>query len=200
MQARYYDPVIGRFYSNDPVGYVMRNPIHSFNRYAYASNNPFKYIDPDGKEVIVAPDLQKDYDAAKKYLTSKSSLAKGYFARLERKSSPTVRINSTEGGSSAIIKNSTVKLDEIKWNPKEGLVTSSGGQSPATGLIHEIIHVQNHQSGITVDPMEDKLTITKENAVNNQTGEVTRKDHADGKVQEVSGPTCRPSGKGESCG
>jgi RHS repeat-associated protein len=47
MQARYYDPVIGRFYSNDPIGF---RDIHSFNRYAYANNNPYKYTDPDGKE------------------------------------------------------------------------------------------------------------------------------------------------------
>lgn len=46
MQARYYDPLIGRFYSNDPIGF---RDVHSFNRYAYANNNPYKYIDPDGK-------------------------------------------------------------------------------------------------------------------------------------------------------
>jgi uncharacterized protein RhaS with RHS repeats len=46
MQARYYDPVIGRFYSNDPVGFTN---VHTFNRYAYANNNPYKYIDPDGR-------------------------------------------------------------------------------------------------------------------------------------------------------
>jgi RHS repeat-associated protein len=47
MQARYYDPVIGRFMSNDSVGF---DNIHNFNRYAYAANNPYKYIDPDGKD------------------------------------------------------------------------------------------------------------------------------------------------------
>jgi uncharacterized protein RhaS with RHS repeats len=45
MQARYYDPVIGRFYSNDPLGF---RDIHSFNRYAYANNNPYRYTDPTG--------------------------------------------------------------------------------------------------------------------------------------------------------
>ncbi|ACJ30835.1 Conserved hypothetical protein [Shewanella piezotolerans WP3] len=49
MQARYYDPVIGRFYSNDPVGYTSANPVMSFNRYMYVNNNPYKYNDPDGK-------------------------------------------------------------------------------------------------------------------------------------------------------
>lgn len=60
MQARYYDPVIGRFYSNDPVdalGHMQRgNSIaHGFNRYAYANNNPYKYTDPDGKFVFLTP-------------------------------------------------------------------------------------------------------------------------------------------------
>ena len=52
MQARYYDPVIGRFYSNDPVGtlgHLNEGNIQGFNRYAYANNNPYKYTDPDGK-------------------------------------------------------------------------------------------------------------------------------------------------------
>ncbi|SEL96533.1 RHS repeat-associated core domain-containing protein [Colwellia chukchiensis] len=49
MQARYYDPVIGRFYSNDPVGYTAANPVMSFNRYMYVNNNPYKYNDPDGQ-------------------------------------------------------------------------------------------------------------------------------------------------------
>jgi len=54
MQARYYDPVIGRFYSNDPVGYVASNPVMSFNRYLYVNNNPYKYVDPDGREIVYA--------------------------------------------------------------------------------------------------------------------------------------------------
>ena len=47
MQARYYDPVIGRFYSNDPVGFT--GEVDTFNRYAYAANNPYKYVDPNGE-------------------------------------------------------------------------------------------------------------------------------------------------------
>ncbi len=58
MQARYYDPVIGRFYSNDPVdalGHLSTpNGIHGFNRYAYANNNPYKYVDPNGETTALA--------------------------------------------------------------------------------------------------------------------------------------------------
>jgi RHS repeat-associated protein len=52
LGARYYDPVIGRFLSTDPVGFDEKN-IHSFNRYAYANNNPYKFVDPDGRHPVV---------------------------------------------------------------------------------------------------------------------------------------------------
>lgn len=50
MQARYYDPAIGRFMGIDPIGVVL-NESSTFNRYAYAANNPYKYIDPDGRAI-----------------------------------------------------------------------------------------------------------------------------------------------------
>ncbi|QQX82580.1 hypothetical protein JK628_15220 [Shewanella sp. KX20019] len=46
MQARYYDPLIGRFYSNDPIGFT--GAVDTFNRYSYVANNPYKYTDPTG--------------------------------------------------------------------------------------------------------------------------------------------------------
>ncbi|PWK52949.1 RHS repeat domain-containing protein, partial [Pleionea mediterranea] len=46
MQARWYHPEAGRFMSLDPIRY---RDVHSFNRYVYANNNPYKYVDPDGK-------------------------------------------------------------------------------------------------------------------------------------------------------
>lgn len=46
--ARWYDPQAGRFTGIDPVGFVESSP-QSFNRYAYANNNPYRYVDPDGR-------------------------------------------------------------------------------------------------------------------------------------------------------
>jgi Rhs family protein len=52
MQARYYDPGVGRFLSTDPVlsepGSLVR-----FGRFAYANNNPITNVDPDGRVAIV---------------------------------------------------------------------------------------------------------------------------------------------------
>jgi RHS repeat-associated protein len=56
MGARYYDPVVGRFISTDPMGFDEAN-VHSFNRYAYANNNPLKYKDPDGRAAETIWDL-----------------------------------------------------------------------------------------------------------------------------------------------
>jgi len=52
MGARYYSPTIGRFMGVDPSG-VDLSDIHSFNRYAYANNNPYKYVDPNGETVAL---------------------------------------------------------------------------------------------------------------------------------------------------
>jgi RHS repeat-associated protein len=47
MQARYYDPVVGRFLSADPLGPSGGN-VFGFSRYAYASGNPISNTDPSG--------------------------------------------------------------------------------------------------------------------------------------------------------
>lgn len=48
MQQRYYDPVIGRFLSVDPVT-AHTSPGANFNRYWYANNSPYRFTDPDGR-------------------------------------------------------------------------------------------------------------------------------------------------------
>ena len=45
--ARYYDPLLGRFLSADSIVPSPANP-QTLNRYAYVLNNPMKYRDPDG--------------------------------------------------------------------------------------------------------------------------------------------------------
>ncbi len=49
--GRWYNPTVGRFYSVDPQRFRDDNPL-SFNRYAYANNNPYRFIDPNGHSPI----------------------------------------------------------------------------------------------------------------------------------------------------
>ena len=46
LRARYYDPTIGRFITEDPIGAGL-------NWYTYCGNNPIMFIDPLGLESIV---------------------------------------------------------------------------------------------------------------------------------------------------
>jgi RHS repeat-associated protein len=46
-RARFYDPLLGRFVSPDTIVPEPGNP-QDWNRYSYVTNNPLKFVDPDG--------------------------------------------------------------------------------------------------------------------------------------------------------
>lgn len=48
MNARLYDPVLGRFLSPDPF-IQMPDFTQNFNRYSYCLNNPLVYVDENGE-------------------------------------------------------------------------------------------------------------------------------------------------------
>ena len=48
LQTRYYDPVIGRFISQDDISYTDPETINGLNLYAYCGNNPVMAVDPEG--------------------------------------------------------------------------------------------------------------------------------------------------------
>lgn len=52
MQARYYDPQVGRFYSVDPV-VPEPGDVFSVNRYLYVDGNPVTKVDPSGRTGIL---------------------------------------------------------------------------------------------------------------------------------------------------
>jgi RHS repeat-associated protein len=51
MNARLYDPAVGRFLSPDPF-VQFPSFSQSFNRYSYALNNPLKYTDESGEVIF----------------------------------------------------------------------------------------------------------------------------------------------------
>lgn len=50
LRARYYDPKVGRFVSEDTYKGQVDNPL-SLNRYTYVHNNPLRFVDPSGHYV-----------------------------------------------------------------------------------------------------------------------------------------------------
>jgi RHS repeat-associated protein len=64
MGARYYDPVTGRFVSIDPKQFDEAN-VQSFNRYAYANDNPLRFLDRDGRAPTPVDAAFVLYDVAK---------------------------------------------------------------------------------------------------------------------------------------
>ena len=47
--ARYFDPALPRFTTVDPLA----EKYYSISPYVYVANNPIKFVDPDGKQIII---------------------------------------------------------------------------------------------------------------------------------------------------
>ena len=64
FQARYYDPVAGRFWGRDQVKLEDKTTdfFHA-NQYAFNNNNPVKFSDPDGRDAILYVDRKSVYGA-----------------------------------------------------------------------------------------------------------------------------------------
>ena len=57
--ARYYDPTLGRFITADTMVATAGSP-QGLNRYAYALNNPVKYVDPSGHCINDTGEMTRD--------------------------------------------------------------------------------------------------------------------------------------------
>jgi RHS repeat-associated protein len=55
FEARYYPTGVGRFTTIDPAMTIDENRVdpQRWNRYSYVRNNPLRYVDPDGREIVI---------------------------------------------------------------------------------------------------------------------------------------------------
>lgn len=140
--ARYYDPVVGRFMGVDPQPFVETD-LQTFNRYAYASNNPYKFIDPDGEKIRFAPgstrEFQQRFAQIVQYLNAGD--VSGTLARLEaRPEIVLIQESATPHGFHYDLGTMTIVFD-----PLSGLEVADGEvQTPALGVLHEAAHALQH--------------------------------------------------------
>ncbi|WP_373922102.1 RHS repeat-associated core domain-containing protein [Duganella sp. Root336D2] len=78
FQARYYDPQLGRFITQDPYEGEWRTPL-SLHHYLYAYGNPTVYVDLNGYESIFA-NIDKAAEGCGAFSCAGWALAKGAYA------------------------------------------------------------------------------------------------------------------------
>jgi RHS repeat-associated protein len=133
--ARYYGSSLGRFMQTDPKpgSAHMLNP-QSWNRYAYTLNNPLKFIDPNGMDVVLAAGLSQSdrsyvvNNLARMYATP---AGKGFLQRADQsKFTITVgtghlgRTDLTKAPPGAVVFGGQTKVEG--GNTRYGTVTSDG--------------------------------------------------------------------------
>ena len=80
LRARYYNPSLGRFLSQDIYPYNFNNPVE-LNRYVYVASNPINAIDPSGQSLIDTAWLKRNAIVVGAALVPVGEAAYLYFAR-----------------------------------------------------------------------------------------------------------------------
>jgi RHS repeat-associated protein len=164
--ARMYDPAISRWMSPDPLA----SKYYSISPYTYVANNPLKFIDPDGRKIIIfgerygflglrrrryeyhgnaeAPGGSSQFvkDSFKALNYSRGGDAHGIIDALAESEDKNVFVKRTGRANGFYNHNNNT----IKWNPglsvntldDDGHVT--GQQPAALVLFHEVGHGYRH--------------------------------------------------------
>ncbi|KDN55708.1 RHS repeat-associated core domain-containing protein [Flavobacterium seoulense] len=203
--ARNYDPALGRWMNVDPLA----EKYYNYSLYSYVGNMPTIAIDPDGKKIVFAKGVSKEFKAAFakaiKHL-NKHNLG-GIYAKLQaRKEIITIAELSKDQVENGSYFDPDTKT--INWDPNRGLLTNKGIMISATTILnHEGDHAleeltNKKQKDINkstkdkdYDNLEEKRVIegteqlTAKALGEIQDGEVTRMDHGGIEMKETKDPT-----------
>ncbi|MBP9154352.1 MAG: hypothetical protein KBF48_05385 [Xanthomonadales bacterium] len=164
-QQRYYDPQLGVFYSPDPMTVDTHSAIN-FNRYAYANNSPYRFVDPDGR----TPWNSSQYHEPDTYVRQSTSSESSGSALVERRSEKLVGAGSIEvrnSGSVRLLPQASAngepakvgdavmsKLLNFSDKEKKTVEVTSGERTPeqnrAVGGAARSQHLQNNAADIRI--------------------------------------------------
>ncbi len=152
--ARQYNPAVARWTTMDP----LCEKYYNVSPYAYCFNNPVKFVDPDGKDVLIwyqdkkgnnqyfifngtqrkvpnnsfVLDFVHTYNYLKAYGTGKNIV--------KAVNEPSIIIELQKDATSTLHQNSN-RRHTIFWESRKGIILSNGNkQSPAIRLEHEFDH------------------------------------------------------------
>lgn len=139
--ARYYDPYLGRFMGIDPAGIDPADPF-TFNRYAYANNNPYRYIDPDGHQSRDASGLSEAEIEADVYTQARlRSIHENYLKPGAEGVGRGLEEGYKQYTGAKLAGAAGALLLKMRWLPKikrffrKNLITATGGKDPGPNWI-----------------------------------------------------------------
>ncbi|MEM1381486.1 MAG: RHS repeat-associated core domain-containing protein [Pseudomonadota bacterium] len=147
MQARFYDPALGRFLSTDPVQFAVDRP-DMFNRYGYAANDPVNMIDPDGNNVraifsIAARMNQSFKDGRVPVIPTPAPVPNGVGGALDEHVWDQIRNDRVDPGTGTLPDDFFDRKAPDQRTPAGGETIGHGRYNPRTG--------EYEQSDVTYD-------------------------------------------------
>lgn len=179
-----------RFYANDPVGtqeHLKENNPQGFNRYVYVNNNPYKYVDPDGrlllpvgsdKDVARINNMLNKIEKSSPILADKinqlrESKNPHFIGQAEPGQNPGNRpLDGSGNDYNKVGMGSETNVDLYKpFTKPDGSFTSS----PEAVLVHELAgHAADVDKGVAGNPKDpDAVTKSEDNAM--EMGNIYRK-------------------------
>ncbi|MGC1377270.1 MAG: polymorphic toxin-type HINT domain-containing protein, partial [Anaerolineales bacterium] len=193
LRARYYDPGVGQFLSQDTNSYNINDPAQ-LNRYTYTANNPVNFIDPLGLQAFAEYTFLTQNDEEAAAAAEGEAYAEEGDALLDE-TGGSCPINSFSADTQVATQDGEKPISEIQigdyvlaWNAETGEISFH----PVTDTIH---HTDQTIVKLTID--DETLTATPEhlfyvegkgwvNAKDLQVGDAVRKANGSaGKVKNV---------------